>query len=68
MLIRWEWVERVTAGDGVVVASATDEVRFPAGAFALSPQELADRLERARSIVTRADMIAELAMASEGEQ
>lgn len=60
VLIRWEWVERVSAGVDVVVASAGDEVSFPAGAFGLAPTDLAERLERARSIVHRSDVIAEL--------
>lgn len=61
VLIRWEWVERVESGEGgAVVASASDEVRFPAGAFGCSPGELAQRLERARSITDRSDVIASL--------
>lgn len=61
VLIRWEWVERVEAsGAGVVVGSASDEVKFPSGAFGCSSADLAERLERARSITDRSDVIASL--------
>ena len=60
-LIRWEWVERISVGDGVVVDSAKQQVRFPPGAFGLQPGPLAERLERARALDRRPDVIEELA-------
>jgi hypothetical protein len=61
-LIRWEWVEAVSLdGDGVDVRSATEHVRFPPGAFGFEPQKLAERLEEARSITRRPEIIGELA-------
>jgi hypothetical protein len=62
-LVRFEWIETITVeeGVGVVVSSATDAVTLPAGVFGLSPAELAARLEDARSILRRPDVIGELA-------
>lgn len=63
VLIRWEAVESVTVdalAQGVVVAAEADEIRFPSGSFAMSAADLAARLDRARSIVDRADVIAQL--------
>ena len=67
-LVRWEWVEGidVEGGTGVVVRSATDRIAFPAGAFGLSPHQLASELERARSITERPDVIGRLSGAAEG--
>lgn len=59
-LIRWEWVDSITVEKGVVVRSATDELRFPRRAFELAPDVLAQRLEEARSIERRPDVIGEL--------
>ena len=59
-LIRWEWIEDIAVDDGVVVRSAHDRVELPAGAFGFDPQTLAQRLETARSIVHRSDVIGEL--------
>ena len=59
-LIRWEWVEDITAGAEVTVRSPNAEIQLPPGAFGLAPDELADRLEAARAIHRRADVIEEL--------
>jgi hypothetical protein len=58
--IRWEWIEEISSGDTVVVSSANDAITIPAGTFGLSPSALAERLDAAKSIVQRADVIAEL--------
>ncbi len=66
-LIRWEWIERITADQhGVVVTSDKGELAFPAGVFGLPPEALAERLEKAGSIFQRADVIAELSRTAEG--
>lgn len=60
-LIRWEWIQRITAEPhGVIVGAANGEIVFPAGVFGLEPAALAERLEQAGSIFERADIIAEL--------
>ena len=59
-LIRWEWIEDITVDGGVTVRSAGETVTFPPGAFGLEPQVLAERLETARSIDQRTDVIASL--------
>jgi hypothetical protein len=60
-LIRWEWVETITVEDGwAVVRSARDQVAFPSGAFGFKPDALVQRLEEARSITRRPDIIGEL--------
>ncbi len=63
-LIRWEWVDAISVGEGeqggVVVASADDRLTLPPGAFGLEPGALAAELERARSIVHRPDVIGSL--------
>jgi hypothetical protein len=61
-LIRFEWVESIEAGDDgtVVVRSSTESVLLPPGAFGLAPADLARRLEEARSIQRRADVIGQL--------
>ena len=59
-LIRWEWIEDIAVDGGVVVRSSNDRVELPPGAFGLDPEALAERLEAARSIVHRTDVIAEL--------
>ena len=60
-LIRWEWIEDISVDDGVVVRSANATVTFPPGAFGLSPEALAERLQAARSITDRPDVLGELA-------
>ncbi len=59
-LIRWEWIEDIAVDDGVVVRSAGATVTFPRGAFGLEPHALAERLEAARGIDRRPDVIASL--------
>ncbi len=59
-LIRWEWIEGIHLDDGVEVRSPTSQVKFPAGAFGVAPEELAGLLEQARSIEGRADVIEQL--------
>lgn len=56
-LIRWEWVEDISVDRGVIVRSPDDRLTLPPGAFGLAPDVLAAELERARSIVDRADVI-----------
>lgn len=61
LLIRFEWIESIAVEDGAaVVRSLYDEIRFPAGAFGLNPDALAERLGDARSIDRRADVIGQL--------
>ena len=59
--IRWEWIEEIAVGQQVVVRSTSDAITIPAGTFGLTPGALADRLQEARSITRRAEVIAELA-------
>ncbi len=59
-MIRWEWVEAIEVDGEVSVRSATDEVRFPRGAFGIDAPTLAQRLEEARSIVSRTEAISAL--------
>lgn len=56
-VMRWEWIEQIEAGDEVVVAGAGTELRLPAGAFGLSPGDLADRLRSACDLRRRPDVI-----------
>lgn len=59
--IRWEWIEDISVQDTAVeVRSATDRVTFPTGAFGFEPPALAQRLEEARSITRRPEIIGEL--------
>jgi hypothetical protein len=61
VLIRWEWVEKIAVqGGGVDVSSASDHVTFPSGVFGFDPAALAERLEDARSITRRPEIIGEL--------
>jgi hypothetical protein len=60
-VIRWEWIEAITAAADVVVRSATTSITIPAGTFGLQPPALMARLEAARSITDRADVIGQLA-------
>lgn len=60
--IRWEWIEAISVeGGGVNVKSASDLVTLPTGAFGFEPGPLASRLEEARSITRRPEIIGELA-------
>lgn len=60
--IRWEWIEKIEATAGAVdVSSATDSVSLPSGAFGFESGALAQRLEEARSITRRPEIIGELA-------
>ena len=60
-LIRWEWMEAISVEDDtVVVTSANDRVVLPSGVFGFEPQPLAQRLEEARSITRRPEIIGEL--------
>lgn len=60
-LIRWEWVDAIAVEEGnVIVRSTTEHVTFPAGAFGFEPETLAQRLEEARSITRRPEIIGEL--------
>lgn len=59
-VMRWEWIESITAGEGVTVAGGGRTVAVPQGAFGLRADELAERLRTAGSIVHRTDVIAEL--------
>lgn len=61
-LIRWEWIEGIEADEAVEVRSASDALRLPAGAFGLSPAVLAERLQAARSLERRPEVIEELAL------
>ena len=65
--IRWEWINDITAGEHVVVRASSDAITIPAGTFGLAPGDLAHRLERARSITERPDVIAELAGGGAGQ-
>ena len=56
-VIRWEWVERITVGGGVVVAGGGHEIVLPAGAFGLQPEVLAEHLRAAGSLDRRTDVI-----------
>lgn len=60
-ILRWEWVEAITAGPGgVVVQASSDSVTLPDGAFGLASADLAARLESARSITSRPEVIGRL--------
>ena len=67
-LIRWEWVEGIEVERNAVVVRSTDEaIVLPSGAFGLAAEELAEELERARSIVNRSDVISRLSSAGAGD-
>lgn len=59
-VIRWEWIEAIDVDDGVTVRSASDEVRFPRGAFGTDAGSLAAHLQNARSIEHRPEVIGRL--------
>lgn len=67
-LIRWEWVETIQVERGsVVVRSPEDEIVLPSGAFGLAADELAEQLERARSIGSRSEVILRLSTSGAAE-
>lgn len=60
-LVRWEWIEAIEpAGNGVIVRSSGSELLLPGRPFGLRAEELAGRLEEARSITRRPDVIERL--------
>jgi hypothetical protein len=62
-LIRFEWLESIAVdqeGAGVIVRSTSDTITLPPGAFGLEPADLAQRLEEARSIHRRPEIIGQL--------
>lgn len=59
-LIRWEAITSIEAANGVVVRSQGAELTIPPRAFGVDPPQLASRLEAAKSIVDRPDVIGEL--------
>ncbi len=59
-LIRWEWIEDIAVESGVTVRSAGESVNFPRGSFGLEPEVLAERLQTARGIDRRTEVIASL--------
>ncbi|HVM02129.1 MAG TPA: hypothetical protein VM263_05600 [Acidimicrobiales bacterium] len=67
LVMRWEWMESITVGEGVVVAGGGRSLAVPPGAFGLPPEELAQRLRAATGIVQRSDVIAGLGAAAGGE-
>lgn len=58
--IRWEWIEEMEAGSSLTVRSANEAITIPGGTFGLTPESLRERLEQAKSITRRTDVIAEL--------
>ena len=60
-VIRWEWITQITSSShGVTVDASRGQIVFPAGVFGLAPEDLAARLEQARSIFERGDVLEEL--------
>ena len=60
-LVRWEWIEAIeAAGKDVIVRSSGSELLLPGRPFGLRSEELAERLEEARSITRRPDVIGQL--------
>lgn len=55
--VRWEWIDEISAGDATVVRSASGTVTIPSATFGLAPEVLAARLDDARSITRRTDVI-----------
>ncbi len=58
--IRWEWIDDIAAGEETVVHAARGTITIPAGTFGLAPDILAARLDEARSIARRTDVIQQL--------
>ena len=64
-VIRWEWITEIRSSpDGVTVDSSRGQIVLPSGTFGRAPDDLAARLERARSIFERGDVIEELGASS----
>ncbi|MGH9176952.1 MAG: hypothetical protein ACRD0N_00150 [Acidimicrobiales bacterium] len=59
-VMRWEWVESITADEGVVVSGNGHQLTIPPGAFGLEPAELAELLQQARHIEARSEVIGRL--------
>jgi hypothetical protein len=60
-LIRWEQLASLSAGPhGVTASSSRAEIILPNGIFGVEPAALASKLEQARSIFQRSDILAEL--------
>lgn len=59
-VMRWEWIERITVDNGVVVAGGDTTIVLPPGAFGLDPERLAACLRDAGDIVTRTEVIGRL--------
>lgn len=60
-MLRWEWIEGIDGTQGgAVVRSATESLTIPPRAFGLPSAALAERLEAARSIANRPEIIGEL--------
>lgn len=65
--IRWDQLTAITPDmHGVTITSPRIEMVIPRGAFGPEPIVLAEKLEAARSIFDRADVIAELSGAGQG--
>ena len=58
--IRWEWIEEIVAGPDTVVKAASGTITIPGGTFGMAPEVLAARLDEARSIARRTDVIQQL--------
>jgi hypothetical protein len=64
-VMRWEWVETITADSGAVVVSGSGhQLTLPPGAFSLEPARLAEQLQQARDIEQRSDVIGRLNQAA----
>jgi hypothetical protein len=60
-LIRWERLCEISAdAHGVTVSSPTGRIVLPTGVFGIRPVDLAEKLEEARSIFKRPDVLASL--------
>ena len=59
-VVRWEWVEAIEVGKGVVVQGAGHRIDIPPGAFGLDPATLAEHLRQAGSIEQRTEVIGRL--------
>lgn len=59
-VIRWEWIDDIAAGEETVVHAARGTIIIPDGTFGLVPEVLAARLDEARSITRRTDVIQQL--------
>ncbi len=60
-LVRWEWIREISVTSGVLIRSGNAEILLPPHAFGLTPEVLAQRLDAARSIEKRPEVIGELA-------